>query len=207
MIRRLIASLRRPLRHLRATRTIVAARLRTVARPISAVTIAPAFFFPGLRWLRPSLLGRATGVGTMFALPIALRACAAISVRARLTRTIAGGTMRIALSLGPTSLIAFRARTAFGPGLVALRPAAFTTRRPLPIARRTHFIWSQLAVAVAVEFAQRIAGFREFVGIDSAIMICIEHPKESGRRAPAFAARSRATFGPGTAITRRLGGT
>ena len=80
--------------------------------------------------------------------------------------------------MGPLFLRGRTLRTAFGAGATwaagTTAPAFATwaahaagTFRTL----RTVFIWGEFAVAVLIEFLQRLGGFRKFVGVDDAVAV------------------------------------
>lgn len=60
---------------------------------------------------------------------------------------------------------------------LAARSAATVSTQALR-ARRADFVWRQFAVAVLVELLQRLAGLREFVGVNDVVAIEIQRGNE-----------------------------
>jgi hypothetical protein len=203
---------------LRAIAANAIARSTLIARTLGSGS-APAFTI-ALDILRAISVPRTTGTrafrrGTAWAITVAadfttgcLRALAiaARAFRARPLGTSFTARTLIPRPLGSRTLIApaFRARTALaltttfartGLRSAFARTASLATRLwSLSVARRAHLIRSNAAVAVAVELAQHICGFGEFVLIDHAVVIRIERAEDARHRAlPAAAGRTFAT--------------
>lgn len=97
---------------------------------------------------------------------LAVGSCRAVAIALRLVRSRPG----------------FRVGWA---GAVALRTGCFAALRSagLTVAGGTKIIWSEFSVAIAVEFAERVGGAVEFLGIDRAVVIRIECAEQSRGRA------------------------
>ncbi len=115
---------------------------------------------------------------------------------------IATGTMRPVVTLRRGILLTAAASIAMRN---AIGPPRLRAVVALALAGGAQFIWRQFAVAVAVEPAERFGGMGELLGVDGAVVVCIERSEKAGHLALAIASGPRAGFAR-RAAGRTIGG-
>lgn len=177
---------------------VVVARLRAEITARAGLGSAAALVSVALRRrafaarsviLRASLAAAvATTIGAMMHAGAAFIVSLDTSVGAKVWATrFAAIAIRAAL---PISVGAWAGLGSAGRALIATLAGFATFWTPLrTVAGTANVVRAELAVVVAVEFAQRVAGAIDFLAVDHAIVIRIERAEESGHRVAALRVR------------------
>lgn len=181
-----------------AVMTMLHPRLRLVALWLILRTVVAGLTIAGGRWTvvlrtvaRAALIAASIALRPAFTLALATRFFAALRLRSLLAWTFRTLAL-IAWALVALSLftLAFRARSAVlgaaalavaGLGFAFARTTIFALRT-LTVARRTHLIGQDAAVAIAIHLAEEVGRLRDLVLIERAVVIRIERPEKAGHR-------------------------